>query len=129
MGLWRKCVLFYLGGCAYVGLELLFRGRSHGSMFLAGGASLVLIGHLNRVEPKLSFPLRCAVGAGIITMVELAAGLAFNRDYSVWDYRDQPGNFLGQICPVFSLLWIFAAAAVLLVHDPLESGIRKCMER
>ena len=113
-------MLFYLGGCGYVALELLFRGRSHGSMFLAGGASLVLIGHLNRVEPKLPLPLRCLAGAGIITAVELAAGLVFNRDYAVWDYREQWGNWLGQICPLFSVLWIGAAALVLLIHDPME---------
>ena len=36
----------------------------------------------------------------------LAAGLIFNRDYAVWDYRGIPGNFCGQICPKFTLLWI-----------------------
>ncbi len=129
MRIWRKAVLFYLGGCAYVGLELLFRGFSHGSMFLAGGASLVLIGQLNHVEPKLSLPLRALAGAGIITMVELAAGLLFNRDHSVWDYRNQPGNWLGQICPLFSLLWIGAAALVLVIHDPMDRGIGKFIRR
>ena len=106
-------------------LELLWRGRSHGSMFLAGGMSLVLIGHLNRVEPRLPFSLRAVAGAGIITALELAAGLAVNRDYAVWDYRNQPGNWLGQICPMFSLLWIGAAALVLLIHDPLEQKIQE----
>ena len=38
--------------------------------------------------------------------MELAAGLIFNRDYAVWDYRGIPGNFCGQICPKFTLLWI-----------------------
>ena len=123
MKLWAKAVLFYLGGCGYVLLELLWRGRSHGSMFLAGGASLVLIGHLGQVEPKLPQAVRAVAGAGIITAVELAAGLAVNRDYTVWDYRHQPGNYLGQICPLFSLLWIGAAALVLLIHDPLERQI------
>ena len=33
-------------------------------------------------------------------------GLLFNRDYQVWDYRGQPLNLFGQICPVFSLIWI-----------------------
>lgn len=125
MAFWRKSVLFYLGGCAYVALELLFRGRSHGSMFLAGGACLVLVGHLNRVEPKLPPLARAVAGAGIITMVELAAGLLFNRDFAVWDYRTQPHHYLGQICPVFSLLWIGAAALVLLIHEPLEKEIRR----
>jgi uncharacterized membrane protein len=67
-------------------------------------------------------------GAGIITMVELAAGLIFNRDYSVWDYRDQPGNYMGQICPAFSVIWIAAAALVLLIYDPVEKTIRRRTE-
>ena len=120
MGFLRKTALFALGGGVYVALEMLYRGRSHYSMFLAGGASLLLIGQLNRVTPRLPFFFRAAVGAGIITMVELAAGLLFNRDYGVWDYRGQWGNWLGQICPLFSLIWIALAAVVLLIYDPLE---------
>ena len=116
----RKAALFCLGGMAYVGLELLWRGRSHYSMFLAGGASLLLIGQLNHTQPRLALPLRALTGAGIITMVELAAGLLFNRDYAVWDYRSLPGNWLGQICPRFFLLWVVLAALVLLIYDPLE---------
>jgi uncharacterized membrane protein len=120
MGFLRKTALFALGGGVYVALEMLYRGRSHYSMFLAGGASLLLIGQLNRVTPRLPFFFRAAVGAGIITMVELAAGLLFNRDYGVWDYRGQWGNWLGQICPLFSVIWIALAAVVLLIYDPLE---------
>ena len=112
--------MFLVGGFGYVGLELLWRGRSHISMFLAGGASLLLVGQLNHVKPKLPLPLRAVAGAGIITMVELAAGLLFNRDYTVWDYRSLPGNWLGQICPRFFLLWVVLAALVLLIYDPLE---------
>ena len=50
--------------------------------------------------------LRCLLGAGIVTMVELGVGLLANRDYSVWDYRQMPFNYRGQICLVYSLLWI-----------------------
>ena len=106
MRIWKNCLLFYTGGATYLSLELLYRGRSHGSMFLAGGLCFLLIGQLNRVEPRLPLPLRALVGAGIVTAVELGAGMAVNRSYQVWDYRDQPGNFMGQICPVFSALWI-----------------------
>ena len=120
MNIRKNAALFTLGGAAYVALELLWRGRSHVSMFLAGGASLLLVGRLNRVEPKLPLPLRAVVGAGIITTVELAAGMLFNREYTVWDYRNVPGNYLGQICPRFSLLWILLSLVVLLVYDPLE---------
>ena len=119
MKIWRKSILFYLGGSAYMGLELLWRGRSHGSMFLAGGLCFLLIGHLGEVRPRLPLPLRCLVGAGIVTMVELGAGLLFNRDYAVWDYRGFPGNYLGQICPRFCLIWVVLALVVLLIYDPL----------
>ena len=121
----KKSTLFSLGGLAYCGLELLWRGRTHYSMFLAGGTSLLLLGKLNRAEPKLPLFLRAVVGSGIITMVELSAGLVFNRSYTVWDYRDQWGNWLGQICPLFSLLWIGIAALVLLIYDPLEKFLMK----
>ena len=123
MVLWRKCVLFYLGGCAYVALELLWRGRSHGSMFVAGGLCLVLVGLLR--DLPLPFFLRTILGAAVITGVELATGLLVNRTFAVWDYRGQPGNFLGQICPLYCALWIPLAALVLVIYDPLERLLDK----
>lgn len=119
MKFWRKAVLFYLGGCAYVGLELLWRGRSHGSMFVAGGICFVLIGNL----PRISLPWRAVWGAAIITGVELVTGLIANRDFAVWDYRGQPGNFLGQICPLFTLIWIPIAALATWLYALLDTAI------
>ena len=98
--------MFLLGGSGYVALELLWRGRSHFAMFLAGGLCFLLLGQLNRVKPRLPLWLRCLVGAGIVTFVELGVGLLANRDYAIWDYRQMPVNFHGQICLVYSLLWI-----------------------
>lgn len=123
MKYWKQAVLFYLGGCAYMGLELLWRGRTHGSMFAAGGTCFLLIGHLNRVRPRLPLPLRCLAGAGIVTMVELATGLLVNRQFQVWDYRDRPGNFLGQICPLFTALWVPVSLAALGLYELLGRGI------
>ena len=123
MKLWKQTVLFYLGGCAYMGLELLWRGRTHGSMFAAGGTCFLLIGHLNHVRPRLPLPLRCLAGAGIVTMVELAAGLLVNRQFQVWDYRDRPGNFLGQICPLFTALWVPVSLAALGLYELLSARL------
>lgn len=116
MKIWKQAVLFYLGGCAYMGLELLWRGRSHGSMFIAGGTCFLLIGQLNQVQPRLPLPLRAVTGAGIVTMVELGMGLLCNRNFEVWDYRERAGNFLGQICPAFTVLWIPVSLMALGLH-------------
>ena len=96
--------LFALGGGTYVGLELLWRRRSHVSMFAAGGICFLLLGKLRQSRlPRAARPL---AGAGIVTGVELAVGLLVNRDHRIWDYRDLPLNYRGQICLPFSLLWI-----------------------
>ena len=98
--------LFGLGGLGYVLLELIYRGRSHYSMFLAGGLCFLLLGKLEESRvPPWARPL-----AGLITLVELAVGLVFNRDHRVWDYRGVPLNFRGQVCLRFSLLWVPLAA-------------------
>ena len=59
-------------------------------------------------------------GAGMITAVELVTGLLVNRDFGVWDYRGQPGNIFGQICPVFMALWVPVGAAGMALYGWAE---------
>lgn len=104
MRIWKQCVLFYMGGTAYMILEFAWRGWSHPSMFLLGGVCFLLIGGIRRLHISLSLRLvLCAAG---ITALELLTGLLVNRSFQVWDYRAMPLNYLGQICLPFSLLWI-----------------------
>ena len=112
----RQAAMFLLGGTGYVGLEYLWRGRSHISMFVAGGVCFLLLGKLTEIKPRLPWAVRCLLGAGIITMVELAVGLIANRDYHVWDYRQMPFHFLGQVCLVYSLLWIPVSFGAMLLY-------------
>ena len=111
MKILKSALLFCVGGGGYVALEFLYRGYSHGSMFLAGGTCFLLIGGLR--EQKLLPAV--LLGTASVTAVELLTGLVVNRNYTVWDYRDQPGNFLGQICPLFVILWIPLTLAALYV--------------
>ena len=83
-------------------------------MFLAGGLCFLLLGLLDRT--RLSFSAKCLLGAVIITAVELLAGLLTNRDHQVWDYRQMPFNFLGQVCLSYSLLWIPVSFGAMLLH-------------
>ena len=125
MKIGRAAVHFVLGGSTYVGLELLYRGRSHISMFGAGGLSYLLIGRLRKLP--LSIPAKVGVGAGIITAVELGTGLLVNRDHHVWDYRQQWGNFKGQICPLFMALWVPTAIAAMALYEAADTGLDKLL--
>lgn len=123
MKLWRTGFLFCLGGGLYAAIELLYRGRTHGSMFLLGGGCFLLLGKLRRLP--LSWPVLTLIGALAITAGELTTGLAVNRDYSVWDYRGLPANFMGQVCLQFSLLWLPLSLLGMGLHGVLEQKMPK----
>ncbi len=106
MKFWKQAVLFYLGGTAYMTLEFLWRGRSHGSMFLLGGLCFLGMGRLVKGFARVPLAVKVMMGAAMVTALELIAGLLVNRQYAVWDYRDLPYNYKGHICLNFSLLWM-----------------------
>lgn len=109
MKIWKNAVLFYLGGMSYCALELLWRGRTHGSMFLLGGLCFLVLGKVGRLNAP--FWAKAVLGCLFITAGELVTGLLFNRQYEVWDYRALVPNFKGQICLVYSLLWLALSPA------------------
>ena len=129
MKIWKKALLFYIGGMVYMALELLWRGKTWGSMFLAGGICFLLIGQLGLVRPRLPLLPRAVAGAGIVTMVELGFGLLVNRDYTVWDYRNQPANLWGQICPGYGLLWVPVSLAAMLLYEALSRFLDAAADR
>ena len=49
------------------------------------------------------------IGEFIQSSKALARGVVFNLylGMSVWDYSEVKGNILGQICPLYSMLWCF----------------------
>ena len=121
--------LFYLGGMCYAGLELLWRGFTHWSMFVLGGLCFVLVGNLKRLCPKRKLTLLLTEAALLITLLELVCGLLVNRSYRVWDYRRMPLNFLGQICLPFTLLWIPLSLLAMVLYDRTDRGIGRYLYR
>ena len=121
----KYCILFYTGGAAYMALEFLWRGRSHGSMFLLGGLCFLLIGKISALMKRVPLALQLLSSSALITALELAAGLLVNRDHSVWDYRNVNCNFLGQICLPFSLLWIPVSLIAMALYDRVERLIKQ----
>jgi len=101
---------FITGAAVYPALEVLFRGRTHPSMSLAGGLSMMLIHAVNR-HMQVSLPVKALMCAAGITAVEAGCGLAFNKRHQVWDYRSMPLNWRGQVCLPFTGLWYMLSLA------------------
>ena len=124
---WKAAVLLYIGGLVYVLVEMLWRGYSHPSMFLAGGLCFVLIGAINGggIGRRLPLVVQMLLGAVIVTAVELATGLIVNvaLGWRVWDYSDLPLNFMGQISLYFFFLWIPMSGIAVIADDLLRHAL------
>lgn len=122
----RPLVLWGIGGLLYVLCELVFRGRSHWTMFLVGGLCFWLIGLINEVIPwDMPIWQQCIIGALIITAVEFVAGCIINigLGWQVWDYSGLPFNIQGQVCLPFTMLWAVLSAVGIILDDYLRYWI------
>lgn len=124
----RLTFQFLVGGFAYGGIEILNRGFSHISMFIAGGLCFLFIGLLNEFYgEKLSFLSLMFLSAIIITTVEFVTGMIVNvwLKLDVWDYSYLPYNLKGQICLLFTNLWFLLSAPALLLDDFVRVKVLK----
>ncbi len=116
-------IMFLTGGFLYCGIEILARGYSHISMFLAGGTCFLMVGVveflLGGTASVISQMLVCGL---MITTVELFVGVIVNRHLhlNVWDYSGQQYNFMGQICLLYTNLWILLSCPMIFLHDYME---------
>ena len=119
----RYIIFFTIGGTGYAAIELLWRGRTHWTMIIAGGICFVIFSILESHLGDKPLLLRVILASGFITLLELIFGIVFNiiLGMRIWDYSKMPLNLFGQICPVFSLFWAGLSLAAL----PLARLINK----
>ena len=118
----KYSLLFILGAVGYAAIETIWRGFTHWSMIIAGGLCFMLfsvVADRMRGRHILMKAVVCAIG---VTAIEFAFGVVFNLwlRMDVWDYSNMPMNILGQICPLFSLLWVGIAVAFLPLADVIN---------
>ena len=103
----RYPVFFIFGALGYALIELLWRGRTHWSMLIAGGICFIIFSVVCERMAKTPIWIKAAVCAMAITAVEFAFGLVVNvaLGMNVWNYSDVPFNLLGQICLPFAFVW------------------------
>ncbi|MBQ2823345.1 MAG: hypothetical protein IJF18_02070 [Oscillospiraceae bacterium] len=124
--LYKHCILFAFGGMLYAGIELFCRGYSHWSMMILGGVCFLLIGTINEIIPwEMSLWKQMLICSIVITALEFVTGCFVNivMGWSVWDYSDEWGNILGQICPKFSLYWFFLSLIAILLDDWIRYAV------
>lgn len=97
--------IWLFGGITYGLIEILWRGHTHYSMVITGGICFLVIYRLSELERNIV--VKSIMGALAITAIELTVGVVVNIIFGlgVWDYSEVPLNLLGQICPIYTLLW------------------------
>ena len=97
--------IWLFGGITYGRIEILWRGHTHYSMVITGGICFLVIYRLSELERNIV--VKSIMGALAITAIELTVGVVVNIIFGlgVWDYSEVPLNLLGQICPIYTLLW------------------------
>ena len=116
--------LFLIYGLIYYGLEILYRGYSHLSMFILAGVLGVAIGLINEITPKINIWLETLIGTIIATIGEGVTGIIVNNilNLNVWDYSDLPFTFFyGQCNLIFCLIWFILTYIVIKLDDYLRS--------
>lgn len=114
------CV-FLIGAGLYGAVELLWRGYSHWTMLLCGGACFTLMYFLSGTS--LPLWLKCLISAAIISLIEFAVGYLVNiiLGWRIWDYSDRPLNLMGQICPLYSFFWLILSVPAMRLCSFLRS--------
>ena len=124
----KEIILWPIGGLLYIGIELMWRGYSHWTMFALGGICFVCLGRINEVIPWC-MPLwqQALIGTAIITGLEFITGCIVNLwlGWNVWNYSNVPFNVLGQICLPYILLWIPISLTGIFLDDYLRHWIFK----
>ena len=119
----KYIILFFIGGCIYYGIEMMWRGHSHWTMFIIGGLAFIFCGGLNESN-KYKIPLlyQILIGGIGITLLEFITGLIVNigLGWNIWDYSKTLLNILGQICLPFTIIWFVLALIAIIIDDILR---------
>ncbi|MDO4537319.1 MAG: putative ABC transporter permease [Coriobacteriales bacterium] len=67
-----------------------------------------------------------AVNMIVCTSIDFLTGMVANQHYELWDYRDMPFNFMGQVCLQNSLVYSIAATLIVwLLYPLMDKGMRR----
>lgn len=115
--------LGWFGGSTYAAIEVLYRGYSHWTMIVLAAWIFIILGSLNKILPwELGLVQQVIIGTIIVTFSEFCVGYVVNikLGWNVWDYSNEWGHVLGQICPQFILAWIPLVLIAIVIDDVIR---------
>ena len=118
-------VLWAVGGCIYYGIEVLFRGFSHISMFMLGGLCMQFFtwqGRLTEWQDALPRQItRCTI---FVVSMEFITGIIVNKWYhlAVWDFRICHCSYGGRFVFPLRLFFLFYVLWVSFCPDICSIG-------
>lgn len=122
--IFKNVVLFIVGFCIYITIEVLFRSYSYPLMGFVGGLSLVLIDKINDyISWNIPLLIQMFIGGMEVTLLELLSGeFALHiLNIRMWDYSNMWMSMCDDlICPLFSFFWILLAGVGIILADSIN---------
>ena len=121
------CIFGLIAGGIYLAIEIIWRGHTHWTMLPLSAIIFVMAGLLDEYKISFSFWTQVIIGTLIATALEFIAGLILNIYFKlgIWDYSNMPFNFMGQICPQFTVAWAF----LMVLSIKLENLMHKIADK
>lgn len=100
----------------------------------AAAVAIVFILHpvsqwlLNKTGGRIALAvlLSFLLNAAVCTCIDFTTGMVANQNFELWDYRDMPFNFMGQVCLQNSMVYSIAATLIVWVFYPLmDTALRR----
>jgi hypothetical protein len=122
--LYKDLMLIIIMGIMYMGIEILWRGRTDISMMFVGGICGFLVGRLNE-HPKFyerKMWEQCLTGTLITLCIEFVSGMILNvwLKLNIWDYSNLKYNLYGQICLTYAGWWFLLMPLAIWMDDYLR---------
>lgn len=120
----KSILLFLVGYCTYISIEVTYRNISYPIMGICGGLAILLLDKINdNISWNVDLCLQGLCGSALITFFELIIGeIALHTSLLpvMWDYSNVSLNFDGVICLPFSIVWFFLSILAIFLADAIN---------
>ena len=123
MNILKKAIMFLVGYCLYVAIEVTYRSYSFWLMGVVGGIMFLLLDQINnKISWDVDILIQGTIGSLIITFFEYVIGELFLHGVLpvMWDYSNVLLNYKGIICLPFSFIWFVLSIIAVIIADAIN---------